>query len=252
VHVDVERYLARLGFVGEPRVDLETLEALHLAHLTSVPFENLDIVYGGGVPHDQELALDKIVNRGRGGWCFENNGAFAALLSAIGFDVLMLGAAVLSDGPSDQIEHLALEVTLDEVYLADVGFGENFLRPLALNRRGPQDGLDATYEFLPSAKGTTLTRVVDGVYEPQYRFRRVAHAYDEFAGVAHQLQTDPERSWASKPFATRILNGTPDRVWLLRDRLRLRRGGDETVTPVDDETWDAELMEWFSIAVERN
>lgn len=245
--VDLERYLARIGLAEAPSLDLAGLTALHRAHLTAVPFENLDIVFGGGVTVDQEQAIAKVVDRGRGGWCFEVNGAFAALLDALGFPVIMLGAAVLLDGPNTVISHLALEVALDEAYLADVGFGESFITPLALNRSGPQDGGDGTYELLPSPQGTTLTKHVDGIPDARYRFKRVAHRLDDFATISASMQTDPGLRWRSVPFATRLLDGGPDRVTLRDGRLKVLRAGNETITEVAPDRWDTTLAEWFGM-----
>ena len=148
--LDVDRYCERIGLnVVDLRADLDGLVAIHHAHLAAVPFENLGIVFGGGVSHDRSDALDKILSASRrGGWCFELNGTLGLLLEAIGFDVILLGAAVLFDGPSTVIDHLALEVSggdLAEPQLADVGFGDSFERPLALNRSGPQDGGSAIF-----------------------------------------------------------------------------------------------------------
>ena len=130
VNVDVDRYLARIGVdPGSMRSDLDGLTLLQHAHLATVPFENLDLVFADGVAHDRRAALAKIVDDRRGGWCFELNGAFGRLLEALGFDVSLLGAAVLLDGPSTVLEHLALEVSGGvgriEPHFVDVGFGDS-------------------------------------------------------------------------------------------------------------------------------
>ena len=146
--LDVERYLDRIGFTKSVAVDLPALEDLQRAHLSHVAFENLHVAARLGVRTDLQWSLSKIVDQQRGGWCFEVNGAFGALLEALGFEVIRLGAAVLLAGPTTVIDHLTLEVMLDEPFLVDVGFGESFVRPLALNRRGPQDGGIGPFEFL--------------------------------------------------------------------------------------------------------
>lgn len=245
--VDVDRYLRRIGFTGEPRVDLPTLTALQRAHLTTVPFENLHVHARLGVRTDLAWSVPKIVDHGRGGWCFEANGAFSALLEALGFPVARLGAAVLLGGPTTVIDHLTLEVMLDEPWLVDVGFGESFLVPLALNRSGPQDGGDATYELIPSPQGLTLAKHVADVPEAQYRFKRVNHDLAEFEAVSQHLQTADDLHWKHKPFATRLLDGGPDRVTLLKDRLKLTRGGQTEETPVAEADWADTLEEWFSM-----
>ena len=245
----VDQYLDRIGFplsATGVTVDLSTLEALQRAHLSTVPFENLDVYNGVRVSVDPAWSVPKIVERRRGGWCFENNGAFAELLDALGFPVLRLGAAVLLEGPNRVIDHLALEVQLDEPYLVDVGFGDSFIRPLRLNHRGPQDGGSGTFELIDSAEGVTLTEHRDGAPVPLYRFRRVDHAMDDFTPASDRLQDDKTLHWSQKPFATRLIDGGPDRVTLLGDRLKLRRDGEETVTPVSEDTWTTTHANWFS------
>ena len=220
------------------------------AHLATVPFDNLDVYAGRPVSVDPALSVAKIVDRNRGGWCFELNGAFAALLDELGFPVLRLGAAVLLGGPTTVIDHLCLEVALDQPYLVDVGFGDSFCRPLALNRRGPQDGGTAVFELIDSAQGLTLTRHDrDGVPVAQYRFRRVGLVMDDFAPASERLRTDPDTHWRQRRFATRYLDGGPDRVTLIGDELKLDRAGERSVTPVADDRWDATFREWFHPSV---
>ena len=268
--MDVTDYLARIDFDGPVSVDLATLSRLQRRHMTAVPFENLDIAVnldparprgrgqgedrGAGEEGEDRVTVDaeqnvrKIVDRRRGGWCFELNGAFALVLEQLGFSVMRLGAAVLLDGPSVVIDHLALEVMLDEPYLVDVGFGDSFIRPLAINRRGPQDGGVGQFEFIASPQGTTLTRHTDGVPTAQYRFKRVAHQMGDFAAVASSLQHDPNGHWRQKPFATRLLDGGPDRVTLTRDRLKFTRNGETEVQPVPSHEWNQTLKTWFGIS----
>lgn len=243
--MDIDRYLEWIGYGGRPSCDLATLTELQRAHMTAVPFENLYITRGIHLPTDASSSVDKIVELGRGGWCFEVNGAFTELLRAIGFDVIMLGAAVLLSGPNTVIEHLTLEVMVDEPYLVDVGFGECFINPLALNRTGPQEGGDGTYEFIASPQGTTLTKHVDGIPAAQYRFKRVAHQLAEFEPVSNSMQVDPNKHWKHKPFATRLLDGGPDRVTLTTDKLKIVRDGVVEERPVSDAEWDETLHQWF-------
>jgi N-hydroxyarylamine O-acetyltransferase len=251
--IDVAAYLEWIGFGGTPSVDLATLTELQQLHMTAVPFENLDIALGDGVVLNAEAAIEKIVEDGRGGWCFEVNGAFAALLDAIGFEVILLGAAVLLDGPNRVIEHLALEVHADQPYLVDVGFGECFTRPLQLNTTGRQDGGEGAYELIASPEGTTLARLDEGdgkdsaVPVAQYRFKRVAHKLDDFAAASASMQVDPEKNWHKRPFATRLLERGPDRVTLTSGRLKIIRDGTTTETPVAISQWPATLYDWFGI-----
>lgn len=88
-------YLARIGFVGDVRPDLETLTALHRAHVESIAWECIDCFLGRPTTRDPRAAFDKIVTGGRGGWCYEMNGLFGWMLEAIGFSVTRLAAGVM-------------------------------------------------------------------------------------------------------------------------------------------------------------
>lgn len=247
---EVGRYLERIDLERPVEPTAATLARLQFAHLVAVPFENLDIVFAGGVAHDRRRSFEKIVS-GRGGWCFELNGAFSLLLEALGFEVSLLGAAVLLDGPTTIVGHVALEVggTSDDagVHLVDVGFGASFIRPLDINRGGPQDGGSATFELLASPQGTTLAEHVDEVPAARYRFKRVAHRFDDFEPIAASMQTDPAKHWSHSPFATRLLGHGADRVTLLRESLEVERDGTSEKRPVARAEWDALLAEWFDM-----
>ncbi len=247
MRLDVKRYLDRIGYDGPVGLDLATLDGLQRAHLSTVPFENLDVYAGVAVTTDPYYSLAKIVDNNRGGWCFELNGAFALLLEAIGFKVYRIGAAVLANGPSDVIDHLCLEVGLDEPYLVDVGFGDSFSHPLALNRTGPQDGGPAPFELMTGAKGTTLTRWSEGAPKAEYRFKRVNHQLNEFETISRILQADRSLHWHRRAVATRLLDGGPDRVSLIGNELKFERSGAQTATTVSDQDWTETLATWFGI-----
>ena len=82
--------------------------------------------------------------------------------------------------------------------------------------------------------------------EPQFRFGSRPFTNDEFEASSHRLQTEPGLSWTEGPVATRLLEGGPERVTLLRDRIKFRRSGEWTEEPVaPGDEWDAALQEWF-------
>ena len=249
--LDVDAYLARIGIDGAVTVDRETLGRLHRAHMMAVPFENLDVYRGAGVSTDRSTSVTKVVDQRRGGWCFELNGAFSGLLRALGFEVRLLAAAVQLAGPTDVVDHLCLEVALDEPYLVDVGFGIGFVEPLRLNATGPQDGGgDGPYELVPSPRGTTLTREVDGVAAAQYRFTRVARELADFDPASRRLQEDRSLIWHRRAFATRLLGSGVDRVTLVGNELKVTRHGTTEERRVPDEAWSTVAAEWFGFSVE--
>ena len=251
--IDVERYLSRIGLHRAPPLDRIGLETLQRAHLTSVPFENLDVYERRGVRTDLAWSVPKVVDARRGGWCYELNGAFAALLESLGFRVGLLGATVaLPTAPRKHArptgpDHLALEVRLDRPYLVDVGFGDSFIRPLPLDTPGRLDGGTGWFGFERDGTETVLVELQPNASVPQYRFPGAHRSLHEFDEASRFLQHTLGLSWTEKRFATRLLDGGPDRVTLLADRLRHRRGGNWEERPVPAAQWDATLGEWFEL-----
>lgn len=143
----IGRYLARIGAARPERPDLGSLRALQYAHLRTVPFENLGIHLDEPILLDEEHLYEKIVLRRRGGFCYELNGLFAALLRALGYRVTLLAARVRDRDGSLGIphDHLTLRVDLDEPWLADVGFGDFTDAPLRLDDREPQHDAAGVY-----------------------------------------------------------------------------------------------------------
>jgi N-hydroxyarylamine O-acetyltransferase len=130
--MDVNAYLARIGLSRPPKPDLESLKLLHRSHLLAIPFENFDVQMGRRIAIDPPSVYRKIVERKRGGWCYEMNGLFGWALGEMGFRVTRATGAVgrETSGASAVGNHLILKVELDEgVYLADVGFGDGPIEP---------------------------------------------------------------------------------------------------------------------------
>ena len=129
-------YLARIGYHGEVKPDLQTLKAMHRAHVLSIPYENLDIHLGAATTTSPQEAYAKIVERGRGGWCFEMNGLLGLMLSEIGFRVTRLAGGVGRADRGDAMvgNHLVLRVDLDEPWIADAGFGDGLIEPVPLRK----------------------------------------------------------------------------------------------------------------------
>ncbi|PYS68431.1 MAG: hypothetical protein DMF69_20260, partial [Acidobacteria bacterium] len=99
--INMDAYLRRINYSGSREPTAETLRALQVAHLRSVPFENLSIHAGEPIVLTDKALFRKIVEKRRGGFCYEVNGLFAALLRALGFEVTMLAAGVAKKSRSD-------------------------------------------------------------------------------------------------------------------------------------------------------
>ncbi len=224
-------YLDRIGARPPAAPDAAALRELHRRHLEAVPFENLSIFLGEPVLLDEDALVDKIVRRRRGGICYELNGAFAALLTALGFDVRLLAASVFGDGGtlSPLFDHLALLVELDERYLVDVGFGAHALHPLRRDWPEAQDDPAGSFLVL-DAPGGDVDVLMDGV--PQYRAETRARRIDDFARPAWWHANSPGSHFRSGPRCSRATES--GRVTIRGDRLI------ETVHGVRTETTLAE------------
>jgi len=190
--IDVPAYLARIGYKGSTKPTAQLLQRIHRAHLFTVPFENLDIPLGRKIVCEEEAFLRKIVEQRRGGFCYEMNGAFAALLRALGFKVTLLSARVPredgSDGP--EFDHLVLRVDLEEPWLADVGFGDSFLDPLRLETETEQLQQGGTFRIVEQQGSFHVERIVtDRTWKKQYSFTLQPRRLDEFAPMCNYHQT---------------------------------------------------------------
>jgi N-hydroxyarylamine O-acetyltransferase len=246
----IDEYLARIGYDGPRDPSAAALRALHERHLCSVPFENLDIHLGRAIVPEETRIVDKVVTRRRGGFCYELNGAFAALLRALGFDVTMLSARVArADGSeSPEFDHMTLLVRIDGTrWLADVGFGECFLHPLRLDEPGEQRDPAGTFRVGPrNARDWELTALRDGKWQSEYLFSLEPHVLADYAGMCHYHQTSPLSSFTQKRVCT--LATASGRITLRDDRLIRTERGERREEPIaSDAEWRAALGEIFGI-----
>ncbi len=169
----IDAYLDRIGYRGSREPAPDTLRALHERHMFSVPFENLDIHWQRPIVTDTDRFVDKIVRERRGGFCYELNGAFAALLRALGFDVTFLSARVIgADGTcGPPFDHMALLVRFPDGTraLADVGFGDSFIAPLDLDSRAEQHDRAGVFRIEEGPEWKVMA-LRDGAWRTEYLF----------------------------------------------------------------------------------
>ncbi len=193
--MDIQAYLQRINYTGPMALNIETLQLLQAAHMQTVPFENLSIHSGEPVVLEDKALFEKIVRRHRGGFCYELNGLFAALLRAMGFEVAMLSAQVANAEGNfgADFDHMTLLITLSERWLVDVGFGDSFLEPLKLDDESEQVQGNRAYRIVPKGKDLVLTqRTNGGEWTPQYRFTLKPYQYSDYAEMCRYHQTSPQ------------------------------------------------------------
>jgi N-hydroxyarylamine O-acetyltransferase len=194
--MDINAYLKRIKYSGPRTSTADTLRQLHRAHLLTIPFENLDIHLGHTIVLDNEKFFEKIVRQGRGGFCYELNGLFAALLCALDFNVTMLSARVYLDGIlGPEFDHMVLLVQLEERWLADVGFGALFMDPLRMDDKNKQIQRNYAYRIKQHDDNWKLmAREARDPWKAMYQFTLEPRQLEDYAEMCHWHQTSP-RSW---------------------------------------------------------
>jgi N-hydroxyarylamine O-acetyltransferase len=249
--MNVEAYLQRIGYDGDQIPNAETLRNLHHAHLLAVPFENLDIHWGRPIVLDEKSLYEKIVLRRRGGFCYEANGLFAALLRELGFNVTLLSARVMDGGkPGPEFDHMALLVQLEERWLADVGFGDSFREPLRLDDPNEQRQAHGAYRLARDGEQwTLLARSAGNEWAPQYVFTLRPYQLADFAGMCHYHQTSPQSHFTQKRVCS--LATPAGRVTLSDMRLIITQNGErQEKILASQEEYAKTLREYFGFKLD--
>jgi len=234
--LDLETYAARVGYRGSFAPTLETLRELHLAHATTIPFENLDILLGRPIRIDLKSVFGKLVQSGRGGYCYEHNTLFAAVLEAAGFRVTRLGARVRMGYRAVRPRtHMLLGVRIgEETWLADVGFGgEGLLHPLPMRPGEIARHFDWTYRVIEEGPVLVLQSL-----HPEGWFDLYAFTLDEQFAADYEVANHYVSTYPSSRFVRLLLAQKPgieSRLTLANRRLTEQKpsGASETVLPDD-------------------
>jgi N-hydroxyarylamine O-acetyltransferase len=171
--VDLDAYFARVGYGGPRQASFDVLDALQAAHMATIPFENIDVRLGRPVSLDLSALEAKLVFGRRGGYCFEQNTLFAAVLGALGFPVATLEARVRPPEASEVLprSHMVLRVALDgRDWLVDVGFGaDGPTGPVPLDGVGTRTTA-GTYRVVQEKTLAVLQRRRQGLWADLYAF----------------------------------------------------------------------------------
>jgi len=229
----LDNYLARIGFGGTPGADLETLTALHAAHVNAIPFEGLDPLLRRPVKLDLASVQDKLVDSRRGGYCFEQNTLFKAALETIGFRVTGLGARVRwmaqPASPLGPKTHMLLAVDLPkETYLADVGFGACLLdAPLKFETDVEQHTAMGTYRLSDAGGLFLLSARQPAGFRTMYAFDLVQQIPSDYELGNWFTSTSPLVPFTNMLVMERL---GPDRRYKLANRRLIIEARDGEVT----------------------
>lgn len=248
--LELAAYLGRIGYSGSVQPSRATLEALHLAHATHIPFENLDILLGRPIRLDLASLQDKLVRGRRGGYCFEQNLLFASVLERLGYSVTRLAARVhYRNQPKVPRTHIALLARIaGAAWLADVGFGlEGLLLPVPFVAGREARQFAWSYRVIESEGKWTLQSLREQSWTELYSFTLDPCLPVDFEPANHYTSTHPDSRFVRTLTAQLP---TPEVRYRLRNReLVLDRGA--TVTRrvlADDEDLLAVLAETFGLS----
>jgi N-hydroxyarylamine O-acetyltransferase len=232
--LDLAAYLRRIGYEGDGAPTGDTLTELHRAHLDAIGFENLDIVLGHGISVDLPDIQAKLVDRGRGGYCYEHGVLFAAVLARLGFGVQRLLARVggLGEQPRPRT-HMTLLVSADSrQWLADVGFGTGLLEPLPMDVPGPHEQGGWAFDLQPDGDdGWNLLERRRDEWLTGYWFDAQRQHPADVVMANHFTAT-----WPRSPFVGQIVASRKDEASIHR-----LAGRTLTVMRPDGSTYEREL-----------
>lgn len=248
--LNLDAYFHRIGYTGDRRPTLGVLNALHLAHATHIPFENLDILQGRPIHLDLASLQAKLVGGRRGGYCFEHNLLFSAVLDALGYTVTPLAARVRLGEPRLRARtHMLLLVTVDSIPLiTDVGFGGGgLLHPMPLEEAQTVRHYAWDYRFVREGAGWVLQSLSDAQWMDLYTFTLERQYRIDYEVANYYVSTHPDSQFTRGLF---VQQATPEaRYFLQADTLTVDRGpGDTTVRTLgDNEARLAALAETFDL-----
>ena len=209
-------YFDRIGHIapdrGPHQATSDTLHALHRLHPQVIPFENLDALLGRTPRLDLESVFAKLVTARRGGYCYEHNLLFRAVLNTLGFETTGLAARVVWSDPAampPRTHMMLLVETPDETWLADVGFGSMTLSaPLLFDTGREQATPHETFRIDLIERGDFLLQVKLGdAWKPIYRFDLEPQFSADYTMANHYVSTFPESIFLNHLIVARVMPG---------------------------------------------
>lgn len=246
--LDLDAYLDRIGYRGALAPTREVLEALHVAHVDAVPFENLDILLGRPIRIDLASVQAKIVGARRGGYCFEQNTLFVAVLRRLGFKVTTLFARVWyrrTEMPPRS--HMLARVDLpDGPTLADVGFGGPGLRePLRLVAGEVQEQSLDVLRLRHDGSVWMLESKTGEQWQDLYAFTLEEHFPIDYEVANHYTSTYPSSIFVNNLIVS--LSSPEGRVMLHNRKLSTARGGESDTVELGEDSLLDVLRERFRL-----
>jgi len=219
---ELQKYFDRIAFSGDAKVDIATVAGMMRCQLFTVPFENLDVQSGKAVSLVPEHIVDKIIDRRRGGYCFEVNGLFAMALEALGVTYQFVAARPMMYPVRKPRTHMALVVQADgQEWLCDLGFGSYGIRaPMRLDLLDAEINQDFDTFMLSkiNQREYLLQALVEGKWADQYAFDLSPQEWIDFAPANYLSSTHPDAIFVQKLVV--VLHNPKGRISLTGDTLK--------------------------------
>jgi N-hydroxyarylamine O-acetyltransferase len=225
--LSVEKYLERIGVEKAEKPSFEFLSQLQLAHLHSVPFEDLDIPDRARIILDIDSIYKKIIPTRRGGFCYELNGLFHWLLTQLGFKVDMLSAKVYNHEKQElgpEFDHMTLLVHLEKIYLVDVGFGDSFRKPIEMPE-GECFDISGHYKIFHVNNNYELRRYEEDEMQLQYSFTTIPRELADYSDVCNFQQDSPTSHFRTRMKCT--IATSAGRITLSNHSLTITENGEK-------------------------
>ena len=233
--MDLEKIRERINYKGEFKPTYQVLNILQKQFLLHVPFENLDIHLGIPIDYSFKNVFNKIVERKRGGVCYENNSLFYEILKNIGFQVNFISAEMYKGLPlknDSNHRHMALTVRIDEeIYLVDVGNGKSFGSPIPIIKKAYSKGEDSDYivDDFQNIKALYFKDSNAGL-TPRYVFDLSPKEREDFKQACIYIETSPESIFRKNNLAS--LNREDGRITISGNNLISRKGSKTSTTEI--------------------
>ena len=226
----LDRYFARVGLDRRPAADEEGLRALHQAQFMTLPFENFDIQLGRPIRLGRDDLLAKLVDRRRGGYCFELNGLMLMVLHTLGFTARpLLGRVHLKEPVQGRTHQVNLVEIGDRRWIMDVGFGAGGPRcPLPLALDHVAEGPGWAFRLVEREPwGVLMQSRIDGAWRDSYSFDQSYATLADINVANHYTSTSPASHFVTSRVASRPL---PDGRVSISDFTLTRIAGQEQTT----------------------
>ncbi len=251
--MDRAKYLERIDYTDEIEVTDDILIKLHKKHVYQIPFENLDVHYKRPFDLDIDRVYKKIINEGRGGFCYELNSLFNHLLNDFGFSSRIIASRIIDqDGTlGPELDHMAIYVKTEKEFLLDVGYGDLFITPLEIRSGVQYDGRNYFRIDKMNQHEYLLSMSEDGAdFSKRYTFSLDVVRAEDFDNICLDKQTNPKSYFVQNVICTKPTE--TGRVTIFNDKFLERKGELKTETRIQGEDdLTRFLKEKFSIMIRR-